>query len=61
MWDVLVEAHSRAGNGPLARATVADMRAVGLPVGYVAHGCTVGAYCNSGDFKVSFRMYPGMC
>ena len=51
MWDLLVEAHSRAGDGDKARATIQDMRATGVPVGYVAHGCAVGAYCNAGDFE----------
>lgn len=52
MWDALVETHSRAGHGDKARATIQDMRALGVPVGYVAHGCVVGAYCNAGDFEV---------
>lgn len=52
MWDALVETHSRAGQGDKARATVQDMRTLSVPVGYVAHGCAVGAYCNAGDFEV---------
>ena len=52
MWDTLVETHSRAGHGNKARVTIQDMRALSLPVGYVAYGCAVGAYCNAGDFKV---------
>ena len=52
MWDILVEIHSRGGHSSKARATIQDMRAMGVPVGYVAHGCVVGAYCNADDFEV---------
>ena len=59
MWDVLVEAHSRAGDGRAAAGTVAEMRASGVPVGYVAHGCAVLAYCNASKFEVGSAPY--MC
>ena len=56
MWDALMEVHSRTGDGPRARAAVADMRAVGMRASYVAHSCVVSAHCKSGDYGV--RVLP---
>ena len=52
MWDAVIYAHSHLGNPADAAAAIGTMRERGIPVGYVAHGCVVRAFCSADDFEV---------
>ena len=52
MWDAAVYAHADRGDPAAAAAAVDAMRRRRIPVGYVAHGCVVRAFCTADDFEV---------
>ena len=54
MWDAAIFAHSLLGHPEDAAAAIGAMRDRGIPVGYVAHGCVVRAFCEANDFEVRF-------
>ncbi len=52
MWDAAIYAHSLLGHPEDAAAAIGAMRDRGIPVGYVAHGCVMRAFCEADDFEV---------
>jgi hypothetical protein len=53
LCDRLLEACAKLGEAELAVLTVQSMHALGLPVGYVAHGSVLRALCLAGYHEVS--------
>lgn len=54
--DKLLEACARLAEADLAVQVAHCMRGLGIPVGYVAHGCVLRALCMAGNHEVSFRL-----
>jgi hypothetical protein len=52
--DKLLEACARLAEAELAVQVAQSMRGLGIPVGYVAHGCVLRALCMAGGHEVSF-------
>ena len=52
LCDRLLEACAKLGEAELAALTVQSMHALGLPVGYVAHGSVLRALCLAGYHEV---------
>ena len=52
LCDRLLEACAKLGEAELAVLTVQSMHALGLPVGYVAHGSVLRALCLAGYHEV---------
>lgn len=48
LCDRLLEACAKLGEAELAALAVQSMHALGIPVGYVAHGCLLRALCQAG-------------
>ena len=48
LCDRLLEACAKLGEAELAALVVQTMHALGVPVGYVAHGCLLRALCVAG-------------
>ncbi len=52
LCDRLLEACAKLGEAELAALVVQSMHALGVPVGYVAHGCLLRALCVAGYHEV---------
>ena len=60
--DKLLEACARLAEAELAVQVAQSMRGLGIPVGYVAHGCVLRALCMAGGHEVSERVISlGVC
>lgn len=52
LCDKLLEACARLAEADLAVQVAQSMRGLGIPVGYVAHGCVLRALCLAGAHEV---------
>ena len=58
LCDALLRACAALGEAQLTLLTVRSMHALGIPVGYVAHGCVLTCLGRAGRLQVRHSLVP---